>query len=152
MKKLTASLMFISALLCLTCCGNSVKDEDSCVEISIKSEEYEIIYALNESAAAKELCAQLPLTTKAEPFSDNEITFYPPEKLSVSDAPLSSGSAGSLSYYEPWGDVVMFYAPCEPNGGLFEIGHVIYGKENIKKLRGNIEISISANQDKGDDK
>ena len=94
------------------------------------------------SQAAKELYAQLPLTMEVEPFSNNEMTFYPPQKLDTSGAPLSGGEAGSLSYYEPWGDVVMFYAPCDPNSSLYELGTILSGKEDIDKLNGSITISI----------
>ncbi len=115
--------------------------EEHTMKISVKSSEYEIIYELNGSRAANELYAQLPLELNAEPFSNNEITFYPPKKLNIEDTPLSSGATGSLSYYVPWGDVVMFYAPCSPNGSLYDLGTVISGKENISKLNGTIIVS-----------
>lgn len=114
---------------------------DITMRISIKSADVEIIYKLNGSQAAKELYGQLPLTTEVEPFSNNEMTFYPPKKLSTEDASLSGGEAGSLSYYVPWGDVVMFYAPCSPNSNLYELGTVVSGKEDISKLTGNITIT-----------
>lgn len=112
------------------------------MNISVKSADHELIYELNNSQAAKELYTQLPLTMEVEPFSNNEMTFYPPQKLDTSGAPLSGGEAGSLSYYEPWGDVVMFYAPCDPNGNLYELGTILSGKEDIDKLNGSITISI----------
>lgn len=110
------------------------------MRISVKSEQYEIIYELNDSTAANELYAQLPFTTEVEPFSNNEMTFYP-EKLDVTDTPLSGGETGSLSYYEPWGDVVMFYAPCAPNSSLYELGTVVSGAEHIQNLSGTITVS-----------
>ena len=72
------------------------------MKISVQSEQHEIIYELNDSTAARELYAQLPLTIEVEPFSNNEMTFYP-EKLDVTDTPLSDGEPGSLSYYQPSG-------------------------------------------------
>ena len=118
------------------------REENETMNISVKSADHELIYELNNSQAAKELYAQLPLTMEVEPFSNNEMTFYPPQKLDTSGAPLSGGEAGSLSYYEPWGDVVMFYAPCDPNGSLYELGTILSGKEDIDKLNGTITISI----------
>lgn len=115
------------------------KEEEENMKILVKSDEYEIIYELNDSRAAEELYAQLPLTTEVEPFSSNEMTFYP-EKLSTEDTPLSGGEPGSLSYYEPWGDVVMFYAPCAPNNSLYELGTVISGEEFIERLSGTITV------------
>ena len=120
--------------------GKDEKEEEEAMMISVKSDAYEIIYKLNGSRAAEELYAQLPLTTEVEPFSNNEMTFYP-EKLSTEDTPLSGGEPGSLSYYEPWGDVVMFYAPCVPNSSLYELGTVISGEEFIENLSGTITVS-----------
>ena len=120
--------------------GKDEKEEEEAMMISVKSDAYEIIYKLNGSRAAEELYAQLPLTTEVEPFSNNEMTFYP-EKLSTEDTPLSGGEPGSLSYYEPWGDVVMFYAPCAPNSSLYELGTVISGEEFIENLSGTITVS-----------
>lgn len=116
-------------------------EEDDIMRVSVKSEEYEIVYELNDSSASKSFYEQLPLTTEVEPFSTNEMTFYPPQKLDTSDTPLGSGEAGTLSYYSPWGDVVMFYDFCSPNGSLYGLGEVVTGKENIEKLSGTITIS-----------
>ena len=120
--------------------GKDEKEEEEAMMISVKSDAYEIIYELNGSRAAEELYAQLPLTTEVEPFSNNEMTFYP-EKLSIEDTPLSGGEPGSLSYYEPWGDVVMFYAPCAPNSSLYELGTVVSGEKFIENLSGTITVS-----------
>lgn len=117
-------------------------EEKTQMQISVKNSEYEIVYELNESTAAKELSAQLPLTLEVKPFSNNEITFYPPKKLNTANTPLSDGKTGSLSYYAPWGDVVMFYAPCSPNGSLYEIGKIVSGTENINKLTGSVTVSV----------
>ena len=118
------------------------EQEVTAMRISVKSEQYEIIYELNDSTAASELYAQLPLTTEVEPFSNNEMTFYP-EKLDVTDAPFSDGEPGSLSYYEPWGDVVMFFAPCTPNNSLYELGKAVSGEEHIENLNGTITVSAA---------
>ena len=45
------------------------------------------------------------------------------------------------SYYEPWGDVVMFYAPCSPNDSLYELGNAVSGAEHIENLSGTITVS-----------
>ena len=119
---------------------DSMEQEETVMRISVKSEQYEIIYELNNSTAANELYAQLPLTTEVEPFSNNEMTFYP-EKLDVTGTPFSDGEPGSLSYYEPWGDVVMFYASCTPNNSLYELGKAVSGAEHIENLSGTITVS-----------
>ena len=101
-----------------------------------------IVYGLNGSQAAKDLYAQLPLTIEVEDYSTNEKIFYPPGKLDASDAPVADAGKGTLAYYAPWGDVVMFYAPCDPNGSLYELGTIISGKDDIEKLNGPITVSV----------
>ena len=102
-----------------------------------------VTYELNDSPAASALLAQLPLTLEVDDFSDNEKVFYPPARLDVAGAPLAeSGEAGTLAYYEPWGDVVMFYGPFSPNGALYELGKVVAGEDGIAGLSGTIELAL----------
>lgn len=113
-------------------------------KITVKSGKYTVVYQLNNSQAAKELYDQLPLTLEVENFSDNEKIFYPPKELKTGGAPKSEGKKGSLSYYEPWGDVVMFYKSAGSASSLYELGTVVSGEENISKLSGKITISKSS--------
>lgn len=109
--------------------------------IAVKSSKYTIVYQLNDSQAAKELYAQLPLTLEVENYSDNEKIFYPPKELKTNDAPKSGGRKGSLAYYAPWGDVVMFYEEAGSASGLYELGTVVSGEGDISQLSGKITIS-----------
>lgn len=111
------------------------------MRIRVRANGNEIIFELNDSAAARGLYDQLPLTLENEDFSNNEKTFYPPEALDVSDAPMADGGMGTLAYYEPWGDVVMFYGSYQPNASLYELGNAVSGSEFIEAISGEIEIS-----------
>ena len=112
-------------------------------KITVKSGKYTVTYQLNNSQAAKELYDQLPLTLEVENYSDNEKIFYPPKELKTGGTPKSEGKKSSLSYYEPWGDVVMFYQSAGSASDLYELGTVISGEEHISKLSGKITISKS---------
>jgi hypothetical protein len=123
----------------------SIADVDSSeanttLQIRVESGSKGIIFALNDSSAAKALYEQLPLTLPIENYSTNEKIFYPPEKLDVSDTPLASGSAGTLAYYEPWGDVVIFYGEFTGANGLYSLGEALSGAEEIENLSGEIRI------------
>ncbi len=99
------------------------------------------VFGLNSSPAARELYAQLPLSITVENYSDNEKVFYPSKKLNTADTPpAESGRAGTLAYYAPWGDVVMFYDGFKPARGLYELGHVISGSGYIPEMSGTIQI------------
>lgn len=129
----------------LTCRITVVKKSNAAAsknpKIMVKSNKYTIVYQLNNSKAAKDLYNQLPLTLKIENYSDNEKIFYPPTKLNTNDTPISKGKKGSLAYYAPWGDVVMFYEAAGSASELYELGSVVSGGDNISKLSGNITIS-----------
>lgn len=111
--------------------------------ITVTCGEATVTYQLNDSSAASALLAQLPLTLEVDDFSDNEKIFYPPEGLDVAGAPLAeSGEAGTLAYYEPWGDVVMFYGSFSSSGALYELGRAVDGAGAISGLSGAIEVAL----------
>lgn len=116
--------------------------EDQTMMMNVTCNGQTVTYELNDSAAARGLFDQLPLTLEVEPFSNNEQTFYPPQALDCSDAPLAgTGGAGVLAYYEPWADVVMFYGDFSGNGSLYELGHATAGAEHIAGMTGTIEVA-----------
>lgn len=98
------------------------------MQISIQANGNITVFELNNSQAAKELYEQLPLTITVENYGNNEKIFYPPKKLHTTGTPLANAHSGTLAYYAPWGDVVMFSSA----SGLYELGNVISGGEHIK--------------------
>ena len=101
-----------------------------------------ILFELNDSSASGDLYAQLPLTVQIEDFSTNEKIFYP-EELDISDTPQAGMAVGTLAYYAPWGDVVMFYGEYNENPSLYELGHVVSGEELIPNLSGSVTIEAA---------
>ncbi len=108
--------------------------------IKVVANDRTTIFQLNNSSAARELYAQLPLNIKVENYGNNEKIFYPPKKLDTSDAPLADARTGTLAYYAPWGDVVMFYGSFGSAKGLYELGHASSGTQYIKGMSGTIKI------------
>ena len=109
-------------------------------QISVTCGDTQVVYALNDSPAAQSLLSQLPLTVEVENFSTNEKVFYPPQELDTSDTPLAEGGAGTLAYYAPWGDVVLFYDSFSANGSLYELGEAVSGAEDIGQMSGTITV------------
>ena len=103
----------------------------------------EIIFALNDSQAAKDLYAQLPLEIDVKDYSNNEKIFYP-QALNTENTPLAENKIGTLAYYAPWQDVVMFYGEFRQNDQLFKLGEVVSGGEVIPNLSGKIKIEAFA--------
>lgn len=122
---------------------NTTETEEENVEtsqISVTCGDMQVVYALNDSPAAQSLLSQLPLTVEVEDFSTNEKVFYPPQELDTSDTPLAEGGAGTLAYYAPWGDVVLFYDSFSANSSLFELGEAVSGAEDISQMTGTITV------------
>ena len=109
-------------------------------QIAVRFDGGTVVYQLNDSTAAEDLLSQLPLTVEVEDFSTNEKVFYPPQELDTTDTPLAEGGAGTLAYYAPWGDVVLFYDSFSANGSLYELGEAVSGVENIGQMGGTITV------------
>ena len=118
-----------------------VQEGENTMCISVEGNGQTIIFELNDSQAAVDLYGQMPISLEVENFSDNEKIFYPPRELDTSGAPLAEGGAGTLAYYAPWGDVVMFYDAFGRGRGLYELGRAVSGEEKIETLSGTIEVS-----------
>ncbi len=105
------------------------------LSIKISSDEKEAVFQLYDTKAAEKLYEQLPLVLDTENFRNAQWMFYPPESLPVTaDEAYHDGIKGELSYYEPWGDVVMFYKEFGSYNGLYELGQVISGGEYIESI------------------
>lgn len=118
--------------------GSSERGETSMTQISVTWGDHQVIYELNDSPVAQSLLAQLPLSVEVEDYSTNEKIFYPEEKLDTSHSPLAQSGAGTLAYYEPWGDVVFFYGDYRENPGLFQLGQVLSGGDHVPEMSGTI--------------
>ena len=128
------------------------KKEESDMQIQIQGENDEtVIFQLNDSTAASSLYDQLPMTIDVEDYSDDEKIFYPDKKLDTSKTPMAKGPIGTLAYYEPWGDVVMYYDDCGGASGLYALGEAISGIDQISQLSGLIEITKYSENTKQDD-
>ena len=111
------------------------------MKISVTANGNTTVFKLNDSPAAKGLYAQLPLDIKVENYSSNEKIFYPPKKLDIADTPQANAhETGTLAYYAPWGDVVMFYGRFGAAAGLYTLGHAVSGYEYIQGMSGMIRI------------
>lgn len=110
------------------------------MQIQVTTNEHTTVFRLNNSPAAKDFYAQLPLNIAVEDYGSNEKIFYPPRKLDTSGTPEANALPGTLAYYAPWGDVVMFYKKFGSARGLYELGEAVSGSEYIQNMSGEIRI------------
>lgn len=140
MKKFLLSFLFVAALAASSCAfaENAVNGEN--MKISVSDGKNKIVYELNASGQSKSLYSQLPLKVQIENYSTNEKIFYPKEKLPLKNGIESSGDSGTLAYFSPWGNVVLFYGKFSEYPGLFILGKAASGAENIKNLSGMVSV------------
>lgn len=136
MKKVM--ILMLAGLLLI--CPMSIAEEGTEMQILITDGTHEIVFALNNTPAAKSLAAQLPLETEIENYGSNEKIFYPPEKLDGTEAIESGGEAGGLAYFSPWGNVVLYYDTFSPYPGLYILGAAVSGEDQIRQLSGTIQV------------
>jgi hypothetical protein len=110
------------------------------MKIIVVANDKTMVFKLNNSPASRDLYAQLPLSITVENYSNNEKIFYPPKKLNTIGTPQADAQLGTLAYYAPWGDVVMFYKGFGYAPGLYELGHAVSGSEFIQGMSGTILI------------
>ncbi|HOP46552.1 MAG TPA: cyclophilin-like fold protein [Desulfobacteraceae bacterium] len=122
----------------------NASEDQKAMKINVKANGNTTVFELNNSPAARDLYDQLPLSITVENYNNNEKIFYPPEKLDTTDTPQADARAGTLAYYAPWGDVVMFYRSFGSAPGLYELGHAISGSEYIQGMSGTIRIEKGA--------
>ena len=135
------SVFVVGFIICTLIAYSNASENQMTIKITVKANGNTTVFELNNSPAARDLYAQLPLSITVENYSDNEKIFYPPKKLNTTDTPLADGGrAGTLAYYAPWGDVVMFYGDFSSAPGLYELGHVTSGSEYIPEMSGSIQI------------
>jgi hypothetical protein len=134
------SVFVAGFIICTLIVYSNASENPKIMKINVKANGNTTVFELNNSPAAKELYAQLPLSITVENYSSNEKIFYPPKKLNTTDTPLADARAGTLAYYAPWGDVVMFYGSFGSAAGLYELGHAISGSEYLQRMSGTIQI------------
>ena len=117
------------------------ENEGRTMQIIVKGNGKTVVYELDDSRASRDLYGQLPLSVEVEDYGGKEKIYYPPNKLNTSGTPLVKGAEnGTLAYYAPWGDVVMFYSGFGSASGLYELGRAVKGSEHIRSLSGTIRI------------
>ncbi|CCH07538.1 cyclophilin-like fold protein [Achromobacter xylosoxidans] len=80
---------------------------------------------LEDSAAARDFLALLPLTLDLEDYAATEKIAQLPKKLSTAGTPEGmTPSIGDITYYAPWGNLAIFYEGFRYSAGLVKLGRI----------------------------
>lgn len=131
-KTILSTLTVLPALLISQICfasGNvtesGVITGESTMKIRFVFDDRTVTATLNDSPSTQDFIAQLPLTVELEDYASTEKIAYLPSKLTKEGAPAGvSSKAGDISYYAPWGNLVVFYKNFGYASGLINLGKV----------------------------
>ncbi|WP_327242243.1 cyclophilin-like fold protein [Streptomyces sp. NBC_01320] len=100
-------------------------DRSSVMRIQLTLDGHPVRATLNESPAAQDFAALLPLSLELEDFHRTERVADLPRKLGTSGAPVApTPRAGDLAHYAPWRNLALFYRDGEASPGLVVLGHL----------------------------
>ncbi|HZK06251.1 MAG TPA: cyclophilin-like fold protein [Actinomycetaceae bacterium] len=100
---------------------------------------------LNDSSAARDFTALLPLTLPLKDFNSAEKITELPEQLSTKDAPDgTAATAGDLSYYAPWANLAIIYRDFESGPGLFSLGRLDSDLGALPEIADGTTVTITA--------
>ena len=89
---------------------------------------------LNDSKAARDFAAMLPLTLRLEDYNSTEKISDLPRKLAHDDAPAGfDPSPGDITFYAPWGNLAVFYRDFRYSEGLVSLGRIEAGVEALSR-------------------
>ena len=99
----------------------------------------------NNSQAAKDFMALLPLTLTLSDYNATEKVSDLPRRLSTKDAPPGfDPSIGDIAYYAPWGNLAIFYKGFGYSRGLIKLGTIDAGLDRLNapgSLKATIEVA-----------
>ncbi|MFB9572787.1 cyclophilin-like fold protein [Streptomyces yanii] len=97
----------------------------SAVRIQLILDGHPVRATLNDSPAARDFAALLPLSLGLEDFHRTERVADLPRKLDTSGAPdAPTPQAGDLAHYAPWRNLALFYRDGERSPGLVILGRL----------------------------
>lgn len=92
-------------------------------KILLKTKHAELVAILNNSQAAKDFYALLPLKLSMNDYMGTEKIGDLPRQLSTDGSPVGyQASKGDLTYYAPWGNLAIFYKDFAYASGLVSLG------------------------------
>lgn len=125
--------------------SHSLSQQESTMKIAIDISGQTITGTLKEdSAAARDFAALLPLKLTLTDYAATEKVSDLPKKLSTKGEPSGTAAkAGDITYYAPWGNLAIFHKDFGRASGLVKLGALDEGVD-LMRQSGAIEVTIRA--------
>ncbi|WP_246136177.1 cyclophilin-like fold protein [Knoellia locipacati] len=123
--------------------------EENLMRITISIGDEQLSATLTDSAAARDLLAQLPVTVEMVDHGGVEKTGPLPEPLSLEGQPEGADpSPGDLGYYAPGNDLVLYYGDQSYFAGIVILGRLDGdAAERISALDGPVTTVVREGQE-----
>jgi hypothetical protein len=114
--------------------------------VNITGNDIELTATLRDTAAARGLLDQLPLTLTMRDHGGVEKTGPLPAPLPVSDEPNAADpQPADLGYYTPGRDLVLYYGDQSSFHGIVILGELAGDLGSLAQFDGDLQVALSAN-------
>lgn len=123
------------------------RQREGTVQIRIRAGERILTARLEDSAAARDFAALLPIELTLKDYASTEKIADLPRQLSTQGAPPGTDPAmGDIAYYAPWGNLAIYYRDFGYSRGLVRLGRIEGDTEALRSLEGPVTIEAADNQ------
>lgn len=139
MKRILTALMLLSLFLSVPLAQAEETQNPKRIKLTIGDA---VLYAtLEDNSASRSLLAQLPMSLSFSDYNGTEKIAYPDEALDGSDAPDNCDpDVGTLAYYQPWGNLCIFYRDFHASNGLTPLGRIEGNLAALTDLTGDFTV------------
>lgn len=121
----TASLILLMSAVTADGLAAGTGQTENVMRIRIIVNGTELPASLNDTPAARDFAAMLPLEFILEDFHATEKIAYLPSPLSTDGAPDGvDPDVGDITYFAPWGNLALFYRDFGYARGLVHLGRI----------------------------
>ena len=130
--------------------GSSARATPDGLRIELTIDGTRLTATLLDTAASRDLVAQLPLTLTMSDHGSVEKTGELPAPLSTAGAPRGDDpSIGDIGYYAPWNNLVLYYGDQSYHDGIVRLGTLDGGVDEIAGQPGDVTVTIQRLQSSG---
>jgi hypothetical protein len=123
--------------------GSPTRPQEDEMRIQITIGDDSLQGTLRDSAASRDLLAQLPLTLTLTDFGSVEKVGELPSPLSTAGEPLGADpNVGDIGYYSPWNNFVLYYGDQTYHDGIILLGTVDEGIDTLQQREGDVAVTI----------
>ncbi|OZD04241.1 hypothetical protein CH275_13310 [Rhodococcus sp. 06-235-1A] len=128
--------------------ANEQVENGEAMQIDIQVGERIVVGTLNDTAASRDLAAQLPLTLNLSDHGSVEKTGRLPAELSTDGAPGSADpNPGDIGYYAPGNDFVLYYGDQSEFPGIVILGSMDRtGSDTVGSIDGDVTVTVSRSE------